>query len=94
VPGGWLRKTNSADMSTIFQTLYNLHPLLPMVYLVIMGNGLIGPAIYCAVCRVPYDITRILELAREGAHGARYALFSWGFFAVASVLAIALSMYF
>jgi len=79
-------------MSAVFQTLYNLHPALPLLYLAIMGNGLIGPAIYCAVSRVPYDITRILELARNGARGARYALFSWGGFAITSVLVIVLSL--
>ncbi|MFN3437291.1 MAG: hypothetical protein ACK41V_06345 [Acidovorax sp.] len=81
-------------MGAIFQTLYNLNPLLPVMYVVIMANGLIAPTIYCAARRIPYDITRVWELVKKGDRGARYVFFSWVVFSIASVFVIAVSMYF
>jgi|GEM_PF-7114882 len=76
-------------MTHIFQVLYQVHPLLPLVYLGVLGNGLLGPAIYCAVRGIPYDITQIWSLAKRGQTGARYVVISWAAFAVLTVLVLA-----
>jgi hypothetical protein len=76
-------------MTHIFQVLYQVHPLLPLVYLVVLGNGLLGPAIYCAVRGVPYDIAQIWSLAKRGQAGARYVFVSWAVFAVLTILVLA-----
>lgn len=78
-------------MTLIFQTLYQVHPLLPLAYLVVLGNGLLGPAVYCAVRGIPYDITKIWSLAKRGQIGARYAVISWAVLAAATVAVLALN---
>lgn len=79
-------------MAFIFQTLYQVHPLLPLAYLIVLGNGVLAPAIYCAVRGVPYDITKIWSLAKRGQIGARYTLISWAAFGAASVLVLILAV--
>jgi len=54
-----------------------LHPLLALAYLAVLGNGILGHAIYCAERGMPYDITRIGSLSQRGQIGARYAVISW-----------------
>ncbi|ODS67018.1 MAG: hypothetical protein ABS37_01500 [Acidovorax sp. SCN 65-108] len=75
-------------MTFIFQRPSQVHPLLPLTYLVVLGNGV--PAIYCAARGIPYDITKIWSLAKHGQIGARYTVISWAAFAAASVLVLVL----
>ena len=78
-------------MRTVFEVLYALHPLAPAIFLIVMANGLLAPAILTAVARVPYDLSKVRALARAGNSAARYAYYSWLLFAacaVATVLAI------
>ncbi len=70
--------------------LYQVHPLLPLAYLMVLGNGVLAPAIYCAVRGIPYDIAKIWSLAQRGEIGARYTVISWAAFAAASVLVLVL----
>ena len=77
-------------MTFIFQMLYQVHPLLPLAYLIVLGNGVLAPAIYCAARGIPYDITTIWSLAKRGQIGARYTVISWAAFAAASVLVLVL----
>ncbi|WP_140426758.1 hypothetical protein [Acidovorax sp. Root267] len=77
-------------MTFIFQMLYQVHPLFPLAYLIVLGNGVLAPAIYCAVRGIPYDITKIWSLAKRGQIGARYVVISWAAFAAASVLVLVL----
>ena len=76
-------------MTHIFQVLYQVHPLLPLAYLAVLGNGLLGPAIYCAVRGIPYDIKQIWSLAKRCQKGARYVVISWAAFAALTVLVLA-----
>lgn len=72
-------------MTIIFEVLYQVHPLLPLVYLVVLGNGLLGPAVYCAVRGIPYDVSKIWSLAKLGQIGATYAVISWAALAAVSI---------
>jgi hypothetical protein len=76
-------------MTQIFHGLYPVHPLFPFVYLLVLGNGLLGPAIYCAVYGIPYDLAQICARARRGHKGARYVVHSWATFAALTVLVLA-----
>jgi hypothetical protein len=77
-------------MTFIFQMLYQAHPLLPLAYLIVIGNGVLTPAIYCAVRGIPFDLTKIGSLAKRGEIGARYTVVSWAALAAASVSVLVL----
>ena len=64
-------------MALIFDVLYRVHPWLPLAYLAVLGNELLGHAIYCAMRGIPCDITRIGSLSQRGQIGARCAVISW-----------------
>ena len=51
-------------MKQIFTFLYQIHPWLPAAYLVLFSIGLLGPAIYCAVKKLPYSIVVIWNNAK------------------------------
>jgi len=76
-------------MKFIFNPLYDLHPALPIIWCLLLANGLLAPAIYSAIAKIPYDIGRIWQLARDGSAGAKYAVLSWAVFAIATVGAFA-----
>jgi len=81
-------------MGTVFEVLYALHPFAPALFIGIMANGLLAPALLAAVAKVPYDIGKVRALARAGNFAARYSYYSWLLFAataVATVLAILLA---
>ncbi len=77
-------------MTDIFQMPNPVHPLLPFTYLVVLGNGVLFPAIYCTVRGIPDDIAQTRSLARRGQIGARYAVTSWAAFAAASMWVLVL----
>lgn len=69
-----------------FQMFYQTQPLFPLAYLIVLGKGVLTPAVYCAARGVPSDITKIWSVAKRGQIGARYAVIAWAAFAAASVL--------
>ena len=79
-------------MSALFVTLYKIHPIFPLLFLVVLANGMLGPVIYHAVSKVPYNIKVIRVKASEGSLGARYAYYSWLALALASCVAIVLTL--
>jgi len=74
-----------SDMKYIFNPLYDLHPLLPIFWLLLLGNGLLAPAIFSTLAKIPYDIGKIWRLARDGSKGAKYAVWSWAVLVVATL---------
>jgi hypothetical protein len=79
-------------MNQLFETLYAAHPLLPLAYLALLGNGLLGPAIYSALRGIPYDIGQIWTLAKRGQIGARYVVASWAALVAVTVLMLAIGV--
>lgn len=53
-------------MQVIFQVLYDINPVLPILYLIIFGLGIIGSAVYCGIKKIPYSIGLIFENAKKG----------------------------
>jgi hypothetical protein len=78
-------------MKLIFSSLYDLHPAMPVVWFLLLANGLLAPAIYCALAKLPYDISRVWHAAREGRNGAKYAICSWVVFIAATAGAFVLA---
>ena len=79
-------------MNFLFETLYAVHQLLPLAYLAILGNGLIGPAVYSASRGMPYDIGQIWTLAKRGQMGARYVVASWAALVAVTVFVLAIGV--
>ena len=77
-------------MTTIFSALYSVHPALPAIYLVLFINGVLAPNVYCVVQRMPVDISRIWNLARQDKVGAKFVIWSWVVFGLVSVLVLVL----
>jgi hypothetical protein len=77
-------------MLSIFATLHNLHPLLPVVWFVIFVNGISGPTVYCIVQRMPVDIGRVWQLAKQRRPGAMYVIGSWAFMCLFTVITLLL----
>jgi hypothetical protein len=75
-------------VQTLFVALYQLHPALPALWLLVFAHGLLVPGIYCMVRKIPYDVGLIWKKARSGSAGARYAIASWLSLAVAGVGAL------
>jgi hypothetical protein len=69
-------------MGTIFAVLYAIHPLMPIVFLALMFNGLVVPAICVWRKRLPMDIGAIRAKAKRGDSLAKYAYLSWLAFVV------------
>jgi len=76
-------------MQSVFIALYDIHPLLPAVWLAVFGLGVLALPIYCAVQRLPYSIGVIWGKAQNGRLGARLVIASWLASAVAGISAIA-----
>jgi hypothetical protein len=84
-----LNHTNlNQAMQTIFVALYKLHPVLPALWLLVFAHGLLAPAIFCMVKKLPYDIGLIWKQAKDGNSGARYAIGSWLSLAIAGIGAL------
>jgi hypothetical protein len=76
-------------MRAIFEALFGLHPVAPVVFLLIMANGLLAPAVLMAVAKLPYDIGKVRAMPKAGNRAAKYAYYSWLSFAAAALAAIA-----
>ena len=79
-------------MKYIFGPLYDLHPALPIVWLLLLANGLLAPAIFCCLAHIPYDVTKIWQAARSGDKGAKYAFWSWAILVAATLAALLLAV--
>jgi hypothetical protein len=79
-------------VKVIFDTLYEQHPALPLVWLLLFANGLMGPAIVCAWKKLPFDITKIWQLAQSGSSAAKYAVASWATLLVITLAVLALAI--
>ena len=76
-------------MQSVFVALYGIHPVLPAVWLAVLGLGVLALPIYCAIQRLPYSIGAIWGKAQDGWTGARLVIAPWLASAVAGVFAIA-----
>lgn len=79
-------------MNFLFETLYTGHSLLPLACLAMLGNGLIGPAVYSAVRGIPYDIRQVWTLTQRGQIGARYAVAWWAALVAVTVPVLAMGL--
>ena len=76
-------------MRTVLEVLYALHPLAPVIFVVVMANGLLAPALLAAAAKVPYDISKVRALAKQGNFAAKYSYYSWLLFAVFAAAVVA-----
>ena len=72
-------------MGAFFVILYALHPMAPVVVLLVMANGVLAPALLHSLAGVPLDIRAVRQLAKSGNQAAVYAYYSWLTFAAAGV---------
>jgi hypothetical protein len=72
-------------MGAVFNVLYAVHPLAPVLFLALMLNGLLAPAIYAWRRHIPLDIGQIRTRASTGESFAKYAYLSWLVFLVPAV---------
>ena len=79
-------------MRTVFEALYTLHPAAPVLFIVVMANGLFAPALLTAVAKVPYDISKVRALAKQGNFAAKYSYYSWLLFAVCAAALVAVTL--
>ena len=77
-------------MKAVFIALYAVHPVAPLLFLLILGNGMLAPALYHAMAKVPFSIEAIQERAKGGSLSARYAYYSWLLLASTSCLVVLL----
>ncbi len=75
-------------MRTVFEVLHAVHPLAPALFLLVMANGLLAPALLAAVAKVPYDIGKVRALAKAGNAAAKYSYYSWLLFAACAVAVV------
>ena len=75
-------------MFSIFETLHKLHPILPAVWFVVFVNGIGASTVYCVVQRMPVDIGRVWQLAKQKKLGAMYVVGSWPFMCLFIVMAL------
>jgi hypothetical protein len=78
------------DMTQIFIVLYQIHPLLPAVYLLVFAAGVFAPAIYCLVRNIPYSLGIIWEKSKEGDLFARAVIAVYSTFALLSSVCLIL----
>lgn len=64
-------------MEIIFDELFAIHPWMPAIYIIILSNGLLSPAIYCAKRKLPYSINIIYHDAHAGRPCAIYSICSY-----------------
>jgi len=69
-------------VATIFAILYSIHPVAPILFLVVMANGMLTPALLHAFAGVPIDPREARKRAKAGSSAAAYAYYSWLVFAV------------
>lgn len=77
-------------MTAVLHALYALHPVVPLLFLLLMGNGLLATAVYGLATGAPLDIGLIHRKARAGDGWAQYAWVSWLMFAASVLLLILL----
>lgn len=80
-------------MKQIFTVLYEIHPLLPAIYLLVMAVGLLTPGIYCWVRNLPMSFGLIWGNAKRGDVFARFSVATYLIFAFLSSVCLILVLY-
>lgn len=70
--------------------MYGLHPLLPAVWLLVFVQGLVVPAIYFLVQKMPARVDMVWDRAKDGKAGAKLVVASWLATAMACAFAVLL----
>jgi len=63
-------------MQSIFDALYAVHPWVPAGFIVLMANGVLSPAIYCALKGRNPELAFLRQQAKAGRGWAKYAYVS------------------
>ncbi len=79
-------------MSSIFATLFAVHPLAPLLFLVVFANGIAAPPIYFALHKETVNMSALWSRAKAGEAGAMYAVMSWAALLVASAVIFAVTL--
>jgi hypothetical protein len=64
-------------VSAIFNTLFAIHPIAPLIFLLLLVNAIIAPQAYFMVRKVPISLSTLFSQAKANDKLALYALLSW-----------------
>ena len=75
-------------MNAVFNYLYDIHPLLPAAYFVLLVVGFAAPPLYCVLKDAPVSLKRVWSDAAAGSALASFAKYSYLTLCVASIVVI------
>jgi hypothetical protein len=81
-------RCSGPSMKQIFITLYQLHPLLPVAYLILFSFGVLAPGIYCLVRNLPYSLEIIWNNSKQGDLFAQAVITVYSIFALLSFVCL------
>ena len=76
-------------MTAIFNTLFAIHPIAPLIFLLLLVNAIVAPQAYFMVRKVPVSLSTLLSRAKENDRLALYAALSW---AILVILIVAFAL--
>lgn len=77
-------------MNAIFDVLFSLHPVIPILYLILFALAVLAPAVYFAARDRPVNLFHIFAEARSGKLIPRFIVVVYAAFAASSVAILAI----
>jgi large-conductance mechanosensitive channel len=79
-------------VSAIFNTLFAIHPIAPLIFLLLLVNAIIAPQAYFLVRKLPVSLSTLFSRAKANDKLALYAVVSWASLVTSVVIFVLVSV--